>query len=192
MEQINYDVQSYNLLHRYVIEDNYGKIYDIISEDNKTIDSVTRKGYTPLQIACELGLYDIVKLLLSYGASVSKTVNSTGWNALFAAIYSNNESIVELILENGAYVNCQLNDNTSPLLFACADMWNPNIMNLLINNRAQIALCNKWGHHPLFIACANNCYKCAKVLINAAKRLNILNKIINLPVFLVKFTEARI
>ena len=58
----------------------------------------------PLSVACELGNYEMVKLLISYGATASYTEHM-GWSPLATSLFYYQEDdieIINLLLENGA------------------------------------------------------------------------------------------
>ncbi len=79
----------------------------------------------PLSIACEEGNFEIVKLLLAYGAEPAFTEQEgVGWSALSSAIlHSENEhslEIVMLLIENGADIESD-KDGWTPFELACME-----------------------------------------------------------------------
>lgn len=65
-----------------------------------------RYGWTPLHCAAHQGNKDCVRLLLQYGADVTK-VNREGKSALHLAAAQNRAAIVQMLLEAGADANLQ-------------------------------------------------------------------------------------
>ncbi|MDR1563500.1 MAG: ankyrin repeat domain-containing protein [Oscillospiraceae bacterium] len=77
----------------------------------------------PLSVACQMGNYEMVKLLIDHGAH-AKYVEGTTWPPLFAAyLHSNadNYKITKLLIENGIDVNYV--DGTSVAIKEAAQLW---------------------------------------------------------------------
>ena len=73
---------------------------------------------TPLAIACEYGNYDIVKLLIDYGATTD-VLEYIGWSPLHRTLFKYDRDdlkIVKLLLENGA--DLEMDGGTIPLVEA--------------------------------------------------------------------------
>lgn len=73
---------------------------------------------TPLATACEYGNYDIVKLLIDYGATTD-VLEYTGWSPLHRTLFKYDRDdlkIVKLLLENGA--DLEMDGGTIPLVTA--------------------------------------------------------------------------
>lgn len=68
-----------------------------------------------MYLAAESGLKDIADLLISNGADVNKTVNSTGWSALDIASLNGHEEVVKLLIDYGADVNLATQEGWSAL-----------------------------------------------------------------------------
>ena len=82
-------------------------------------DSTNEKGWTSLMNASYFGRTGIVKLLLTYGASVDMTRNDDGKSALHWACKNGRVEIVQLLLEFGANPNVQdKNKLQTPLMYA--------------------------------------------------------------------------
>lgn len=77
----------------------------------------------PLSAACYMGNYDMVNLLISYGAT-AEYIEYTGWSPLREVLHRvdpDDLEIVKLLLENGADP-AVIESDISPV-FAAADMW---------------------------------------------------------------------
>ena len=71
-------------------------------------------NWTPLHETAYRGNFDIVRLLLSHGASVH-IINDQGTSPLHHAVRSLKLDVVELLLQSGAEVNVRSIDNWTPL-----------------------------------------------------------------------------
>ncbi|XP_055341270.1 ankyrin repeat and EF-hand domain-containing protein 1-like isoform X2 [Paramacrobiotus metropolitanus] len=72
---------------------------------------------TPLMNAASAGHWDVVQLLLTYGANPC-AVDNFGWSALHYACRNGHAEIVNELLQNGALVNAHTLSGASPLMKA--------------------------------------------------------------------------
>ncbi|RSL74439.1 hypothetical protein CEP53_000312 [Fusarium sp. AF-6] len=75
-------------------------------------------GELPLQLACDSGDEQLVKMLLENGADPNKTVDGAHWTPLNIAIYDGHENVVDALLEGGASLRIQDPDGWTPLMTA--------------------------------------------------------------------------
>ncbi|RSL93024.1 hypothetical protein CDV31_014904 [Fusarium ambrosium] len=75
-------------------------------------------GELPLQLACDSGDQQLVKMLLENGADPNKTVGGAHWTPLNNAIYDGREDVVDILLEGGASLRIQDSDGWTPLMTA--------------------------------------------------------------------------
>lgn len=74
-------------------------------------------GLCSRSAACELENADVVRLLLSYGATVNQRCGQ-GWMALHEAVSRGNTDICEMLIRAGASVNPPNTYSVAPLLVA--------------------------------------------------------------------------
>ena len=100
----------------------------------------------PLVQACAKHNFEIVNLLIEFGADVNKG------NPLNTAIYGNEEStrIVKLLIEKGADINAIDNETKSPLMDA-VQMGNYDIVELLLSKGADVNIQDFYGWTPLML-----------------------------------------
>ena len=92
-----------------------------------------------LFIADIFNYYNIIPVLLEYGANILNSQDYEGDTALMKAIYRKYETIVKLLLENGvkrADVNLADNSNVTPLMIA-SQQGNINLVKLLLKYGAN-------------------------------------------------------
>lgn len=71
----------------------------------------------PSTVAAYFGHMNVLKLLLSHGASLNQT-DGNGYTVLLAAILGRQEDVARSLLKLGADPNVRLSDGTTPLLLA--------------------------------------------------------------------------
>jgi len=105
-----------------------------LKNENINVEIRNRYGNTLLMVAGERGNYEIVKILLDYGADVNATKGG-GFAALLFSI--NHVEIVELLLNYRASDR----DSCTPLIWACSSEMkseNTDVINLLLKRGANI------------------------------------------------------
>ena len=116
-------------LHKAAQRGNVRKIRQIL--DNGTeVDTKDQEGRTPLYLATAYGRYEVVKILLKYGAKVDGQNYEPGVTALFGAIQNNRIKIAKILIKNGADVNAKAKDGSTPLSLATKDN-DPEMVKLL-------------------------------------------------------------
>jgi ankyrin repeat protein len=101
-----------------------------------------------LEIACEKGYTEIVRLLLQKGASIKATYNR--FTHLYVACQNGHTEIVRLLLEKGAKIEATYKGYT-PLHMACEKGY-AEIVKLLLEKGANIYIKNDEEKSPLCIA----------------------------------------
>jgi cytohesin len=114
-----------------------------------------RRGWMPLHYAVNAGHYDIVWLLLDYGANPNARVGDwTGKTPLHLAVRNQNYDIAELLLNAGAKPDARDEWGRSPLHEA-ASSGNFLITHLLIERGANVNAVDVDGRTPLHEAIIN-------------------------------------
>lgn len=135
-------------------------------------------GFAPLHVATSVGAIDIVKLLLSYGASpiqIKKVKNSVRteiiqyWTPIHLAVAHNYPDILRLFFNNEEQIvadpSVPNNTNITPLHLA-ASQKNSEILDILLEEHADIEAIDNDQDPPLFTAIQ------ARLLSNAEKLCN--------------------
>lgn len=91
---------------------------DLVLDLGAEIESLDRLGRTPLIVATELKVLDLLIRLLERGAEVN-AAGSGGATALHRAVEVRSATIVELLLRAGADPYLKDNNGQSPLEYAC-------------------------------------------------------------------------
>lgn len=100
----------------------------------EAIGAVDSDGYTPLHRAAYSDFPEIIKLLLTSGASVTaKTVD--GWTALHSACRWNHSECAVILIEGGSDVNAVTNSGQTPLHVAASNPQAHKTLQLLLMNR---------------------------------------------------------
>lgn len=133
---------------------------------------VNGTGFTGLIEASQSGRIDIVKFLLSKGASVD-VQDAWGFTALSRAPNHDGIIISEELLKAGANINHQTCCGTTSLMFA-ADSGNKNLVSFLINKGSNLHLKNKSGETALMLSYRVS-HDIATLLINYGAQLNEQN-----------------
>lgn len=79
-------------------------VEDAVTSGGVNIDAVDIDGSTALMAASFAGHEDVVRYLLSRGASINVVQEKYGWTPLIAAAYSGNAAITGVLLAAGANV----------------------------------------------------------------------------------------
>lgn len=147
-------------------------VSSMLSKNNELVHVEQRHkaGSEPvLYIALRRGYNEIVKLLLSYGAS-PKSCPRVLWHAT-------ETGIAELLIEYGADVNWQDENNSVPTalhFFAAVD--NTKLAELLIEHGADVNVKDKAGETPLHEAAREGRLNAAKLLLSKGADLNARSK----------------
>ena len=78
------------------------------------LEKTNDANYTPLNIAIEMNLVNICKILLTNDANVNY-VNNLGRNYLIQAVAKNNFAIVKLLIDNNININNKDNNGDTAL-----------------------------------------------------------------------------
>jgi len=93
------------------------EIIELILSHVPTIDSITKKGSTPLMLAVSNDKLQAFKCLWEHGADLSLQDND-GWNVLHFASRGGNPKIIELILSHVPSIDSKTKKGSTPLMLA--------------------------------------------------------------------------
>lgn len=157
----------------------------LLDVNNALFNANTRDfpGYTPLHYAMEFERLETMKLLLSYGASIS-VKNGRGENALHMATQLGDQKMFDLIFA----VHSACNDNTNPMdnkgftyfLGACTRK-EPSFVKAFLQNQDDInaTVCSsstKYNSYTgLHLAVAHGCTETAELLLRHGANVNAKN-----------------
>ena len=97
-----------------VVEGSVHKVKQFISDNHSCIEQKDTAGYTALQYAVSNNYYEIVKVLLTLGASVNTKTN-TGRTPLHKGAVKGNIEIIKMLLERGADPRLVDNEGRLPI-----------------------------------------------------------------------------
>ncbi len=90
----------------------------VIANDGGNLDVVGLMGKTPLNIASEYGLTDMVKMLINNGAEAFDKCDDSGFAPLHYACQLGNPNMVEAFIRAGADVNVMTDNKLMPIHLA--------------------------------------------------------------------------
>ena len=114
------------------------KLVEAGADVNKAADMDERNGLTPLHIAAELGLENLVTLFLAHGASVT-SLTKTMTTPFYRAARGGSLEVLKLLHDAGSDVNAPSWDEWTPLMEAAGR-----------SNRDAVDLMLSWGADPEF------------------------------------------
>lgn len=151
------------------ITSNYCNIRDYIIINNINLNLIDDKNRTPLLLASQLNLPNIVLALLECGANIDMP-NNYGITALHEAAGNNCYDVVKILVEKGANINAVSEDNITPLM--CAVAWGyKNIVIYLLKCGANISIKDNYGMTAYDIANEKGEYEIVDLLQREAKQV---------------------
>ncbi|KAM6972999.1 ankyrin repeat and protein kinase domain-containing protein 1 [Aplochiton taeniatus] len=132
------------------------------------VNSTSRRGYTPLVIATQKRLHDIIALLLKHGADVGRG-DGDRWTALHFAAQGGDARATRLLLDGGALPDARETAGWTPLHLACQNDHRDVARLLLARVSAETAALG-WreeagGRAPLHMACSYGHHDLVKLLL---------------------------
>lgn len=91
------------------------------------------EGLLPLHIVASSGNYNLVPLLLEYGADVNQLDKLNKWSSIFYSVFTNDLKMTKTLIDNGADFNLKDEDGFNPLYYS---IWEGNIsvFNILLES----------------------------------------------------------
>lgn len=96
---------------------NNPQIVEILLENNTSLSKTNKNNETPIMVAARMGHDEMVKRLISLGATTNDK-DGDGNTALHLAILSSKESIALYLINNKTNIEIRNNENQSPLKLA--------------------------------------------------------------------------
>lgn len=137
------------------------KLGEKLDIDAKTSDKI---GDTALINSCRNNFNDLVKLFISFNASINATDNN-GQSALHWCAKVNNCQAAILLLENGANINLQDENEKTPLSVAIEELNTNEIIQLLIKYQAFVSAEDEKQLEIKQSICKNNLLKQQQMMI---------------------------
>lgn len=145
-------------------------IIELLLMHKATVNIRKSNGKTPLFIAVENDLDDVVDLLLKYGADAESFMSGNNRKVPLCLTASKlNERLIQLLVQHGGKVNTCDDDGNSPLHLAVSSSRQENrqsrdsksckkfeVVAMLIELGATVDAVNKEGKTPLYLACEQN------------------------------------
>eukprot|EP00834_Sanchytrium_tribonematis_P000866 NODE_17_length_48642_cov_1.199349.p30 type:complete len:200 gc:universal NODE_17_length_48642_cov_1.199349:47548-46949(-) len=141
---------------RYIREENYNKISEIISELPGYVNITLGDQTFPLMEATKQGNIRIVKLLLDKGADPNHSTSTEGSRtALLYAIWQEHDTIFQLLLEYGARLDCvDRNENNVLHELGLSSKPRLHIAKFVVERAPQLLFqFNSWGVLPIHYVC---------------------------------------
>lgn len=91
------------------------------------------EGLLPLHIVASSENYNLVPLLLEYGADINQLDKLNKWSAIFYSVFTNDKNMTKTLIDYGADFNLKDEDGYDPLYYA---IWEGNIsvFNVLLDS----------------------------------------------------------
>lgn len=171
MDSINYDIvrrgKSYIIIASYC-----GNEYNFkyLVENGANINQVDKDGKTPLIIAIDKRINEIVIYLIDKGANIDQEDND-GNTALFHSVMTGNYDITKHILERGASLNIKNKKGETPIMIAFEKRYN-RIAKLLLGYGADVNQKDKNERSILFTYFERGSYEMIKYFIEHGADIN--------------------
>jgi hypothetical protein len=115
-------------------------------------DARTRQGRTPVNICCEKGNLEGLKLLLQHGATLTETIEEHEGYLIGRAIWGKNPALVDFLIKNGMSTEYQSYENFSTPLILAAYWGDFELAKTLLSGGANVNAMAKDGDTPLLAA----------------------------------------
>lgn len=168
--------------------DAFRRLYE---ENREMIDlnrPLKRYGWTPLMMACQEGLLELVKyFVVDERLDVNKSMST--WAPLLLACSVKNErdeaiaaarsdhilEIVKILIDHKALVNFRNRDSETPLMLAIMNGYDEVVEHLMACD-ASLEVCDNSGNTPLFYACMYGRKRIVEVLMRQGIIYDLANQ----------------
>nr|XP_036578958.1 37s ribosomal protein rsm22 [Colletotrichum truncatum]KAF6786341.1 37s ribosomal protein rsm22 [Colletotrichum truncatum] len=120
-------------------------------------------GWTPLNLAAQIGRLDIIQLLLERKPDL-EAKNIHGRTALLAAARNGHYQVAQLLLDNGSNIEARDNYEDTALLLAIREGYD-EVTQLLLDKGATIHVVSRKRRTPLHVATINGRANAVRVLL---------------------------
>ena len=111
----------------------------LVDNHNFSVNAIDDDSKTPLMCACEaVGNLDNITTLLTLGADVNMTTDSTKDSALHIAAENGDPEMIKCLLDQNTSVNVIKNDKSTPLMMACRKKNNISNVATLLEHGADV------------------------------------------------------
>ncbi|KAI1126704.1 ankyrin repeat-containing domain protein [Nemania abortiva] len=150
----------------------------LLLQDCKNINTLDRKGQTPLLVAVKNGSEAIVKLLLAEDNTDLNTRDNYGCSPLMYAVKKGRETIAKLLLaKDNIDPNTRDKKGWTTLMFAAGESRNVAIVKLLLDQGADLNATDDDGWTPLMFAAREpRNEEIVKLLLDHGADLNATDK----------------
>ena len=127
---------------------------------------------SPLHIASEYNLENVVKALLPERSNYLNDLDYLGWTPLHWASWMNNHEIIKTLIKRGASINPVGNHNETPFYLAS---FNGHKLSaeILIKSGANMNIRNSLGHAPLHLISYNEHTEIISLMLSNFANINI-------------------
>lgn len=156
---------------------NIDVVKELISQNPSHFNSNAgfgRSKSTPLMFACQKGIFEIVEVLIQFGADINKQ-DEDGDSALTLSSSHKNTNIAKLLLNNGANVDHADKNGITPLIIACLSN-RVEMVQLLIHHKANINLQDRDGWTALMYTCIKNNINNMNILLDNGADIHVQDK----------------
>lgn len=158
--------------------------------DNRDLIDLNRPlisyGWTPLMMACQAGLLELVKFFVVVEQlDVNKSVDT--WSPLLIACSAKNErddvvaanerilEIVKILIDHKALVNIRNRDGETALMLAIMNGYDAVVEHLMAHD-ASLEVCDNYGNTPIFYACTYGREQSVEMLMRQGVIYEIANR----------------
>lgn len=123
--------------------------------------------------------YEVINLLLQYGANINKKHRNTTYTPLMATIKKQKGYYASYLVSHGAKVNILNSDGESALMLAIdykINKYESSVIRKLIDTGANVNYIAKNGNTALSIACFNGDYDTVKLLLQNGASVSVTKK----------------
>ncbi len=158
------------------VDDGNEENLEFLAKRIANINRVGNFGVATINVACQNGYFESVKILLKYGADINHVVSANEFTPIFDAIESKNTDLIKYLIDNHADLS-HLNAAGDSVLSYAVWFGNSEIVNILLDRKADANHQTKKQMTPLMFLAMNNPanISVAEALLKHGADLNIKN-----------------